>query len=511
MRTLSLAGVIGSSGKDDHFGPFRPGAYGPRARVACSERRNSLIQGPHQPRGTHAIVVGNGLRIRTWLQARDLPALLASGTVRGRPSWGNYWLALRKAGTKCPSGPDARRDPMAIPEPKRLAARHSAPPAGRIAGHTGLLPAMGPATLSSLFHGVDGAPAGPQDPRAWTSDLPVIARHRLAGLALAAAERANVRLDPETESQLQETRGRDAARALSVESAGLEVIRTLDQAGIRSVVTKGPGIAHAFPQFSLRPYRDIDILVPPPQFEPAMRLLAGIGFVEPDDKRPPRAYVNGLCREGVNLVRGSQVGSVDLHQRIPPWVWGRRITFTHVIEKSRIIALAGGHVRVADPLHNLLIAALHMISDKGRPGRELMIWRDVAVLCRACDPAEAAREARRARIDWCLRLVLEELPPYAQPRELLSRVKDARPGAADSFRLRHLLPPAMASRHQIHMVFRLPVLNGVALMAGYLVPSQQFIRSRYGGSLSYWRWWRDALGRLNEARSRSPAGPVHWP
>jgi hypothetical protein len=177
--------------------------------------------------------------------------------------------------------------------------------------------------------------------------------------------------------------------------------------------------------------------------------------------------------------------------------------FESLLERSRVLPLGDGTVRIAHPLHNFLIACLHMISDKGRPGREPMIWRDVAVLGRACPPEEVTREARRVGIDWCARLILEELPPYARPAELLRHLGGARPGPLDAFRLRHLLPPSIGSKHQVAMVFRLPVLNGLAFMGGYLVPSPRFIRARYGRALAYGSWWRDAFGRLKDASSSS--------
>ncbi|HEX5914128.1 MAG TPA: hypothetical protein VFY54_13450, partial [Rubrobacter sp.] len=84
--------------------------------------------------------------------------------------------------------------------------------------------------------------------------------------------------------------------------------------------------------------------------------------------------------------------------------------------------------------------------------------------------------------------------------ELVRHLGAARPGRADGFRLRHLLPPAVGSRHVIGQAFRLPFPNAVSFMAGYLVPSRAFLTGRYGSPNAYGQWWGDAFGRLREAQ-----------
>jgi hypothetical protein len=357
---------------------------------------------------------------------------------------------------------------------------------------------MGRATKQALFHGIEGAPSG-ATPEDWARDLHPIAHHRLAGLALAAIAADGTKLDRRTEELLTQTRDTDVVRSMASEVAAPAAIARLQDVGVPAVVTKGPGIAATYPEPSLRPFRDIDILVPPERFVLAKRALEATGFHRLPERQRPRRYFDLRCREAVNLFRDDGT-SIDLHHRIPPWIWGRRLSFRAIRDRARPFELPAGDVLVADRLDNLLIACLHLISDGGRPGQTLLIWRDLVSLAHATDPQIAAAEARRVDLDWCLALILGALPPFARPLELLDRLGPPRPRWGDAFRLRHLLPPAVGSRHVVGQVFRLPLPNAASFMAGYLVPSRSFLRDRYGSPNAYGRWWGDAFGRLREAQ-----------
>lgn len=362
-----------------------------------------------------------------------------------------------------------------------------------------LLPSLGSATVSALFHGVDRGTTPPPDPEAWARDADTIVRQRLAGLALLSAEASKVVLPSRTLSRLHQARGIETARCLMIEAAAVSALRALEDAGIPLVVTKGPAVALAYPHASLRPFFDVDALVPADRFEEAFGILHRLGFAEPEHQTQPRAYFNRWCREGVNLIR-SDGGSIDLHHHIPPWVWGRRLSFDAVFDRSSMIPIAGGSVRAAHPIHNLLITALHVISDKGQPGRRLLIWRDLVALARVNEPGAVAAEARRVRLDWLLSFVLRQLPQTVQPRGLVETLGTPPLPRGDAARLRRLLPPSLGSRHQIAHAFRLPLPQAFVFVVGYTFPSRSFLHARYGDDASHVRWWKDAVFRLRSAR-----------
>jgi len=378
------------------------------------------------------------------------------------------------------------------------------PHLAKTAAGRSLFPSAGPATLAALFHGMDGAPAAPRDPDVWSRELQVILEQRLAGLAVATIRASGVEPHPETRSALEEAETLQAVLALNMEATATEAARGLHRATIPFVVTKGPGIASVYPQRSLRSFGDIDVLVPPRSFGKAHALLINLGYREYFG-RVPRDYFNRWCREGVNLIR-EDGASIDLHHHVPPWIWGGRMSFVDFLAGSEPINLSGGTLPVASPAHNLVITTLHVMSHRGQPGHKLLMWRDLIELSRVSHPRSVVRIVQDAQLDWLLAFVLRALPPFARPRELLEGLGAARPRTGDAFRLHRLLPPAIGSRHQVAEIFRLPVPNAAAFLIGYLLPSQAFLRERFGKEYSYSRWWRDAFGRFREAQSIDSSG-----
>jgi glycosyltransferase involved in cell wall biosynthesis len=371
---------------------------------------------------------------------------------------------------------------------------------------TRLFPTIGPVTAGVLFHGIEGAPRLPHDAAAWDEELPLLLGHRLTGLASAAASSEGVLLPEDVRAQLHASHLRTTARALAVESTAIDVLRTLEGRRIPYVVTKGPGIARAYPDPALRPYGDLDVLVAPERFNDALDAIVRTGFTAYFEGGEPRSYFDRHCREGVNLIR-EDGGSIDLHHVIPPWVWGERLPFGRLLDRSNEIEIAGGKARVLAPEHNLLVACLHVVSDRGvRPGYKLMTWRDVVTLSEVCDPAVVVFEARRAHLDWYVSSILRELPPSVQPTSLLGKLGPGSPSRGDAFRLHRLLPPAVGSKHQIAQAFRLPLPNACAFLAGYAFPSRRFLRKRYVDGGGYVRWWREATDRLRDARDLEDDG-----
>jgi hypothetical protein len=360
-----------------------------------------------------------------------------------------------------------------------------------------LFPAFGAATMAALFFGVDGAPAAPVDEAVWREDLPTILAYRLSGLALAAARASGVTLPADVQQQIKSTYTGETMNGMRIETLAVQVAQAFEKQSIPMLVVKGPTIARFYPEPTLRPFHDVDVLVAPSLFDAAARVLASLGFVEHDDLMQPRAYFNRSCREAVNLVRADNT-SVDLHHHVPPWIWGARLSFDRLCARSTPMALDRGDIPALSNEHTLLLAALHLLSDKSRPGATPIIWRDVIAIAAACDPAAVATEARALRLDWLLALVLAELPSWAQPAALVSALGTPQVSAPDRARARLLLPPGIGSKMLAH-AFRIPAPNAMAFVAGYLLPSRAYLRHELGARASYPQWWRHAVRNAGEA------------
>jgi Uncharacterised nucleotidyltransferase len=364
-----------------------------------------------------------------------------------------------------------------------------------------LLPPLGPVTGAVLFHGVEGAPRPPSEPDAWHQEMPLLLQEGLAGWAIAALDGSGADVDPTLRAELTLAHRAEIAMSRVAQAWAPDAIRQLHEDGVDSVVVKGPAVAKFYPRPGLRPFEDVDLLVPTECFRAAMDSLALNGFFRPV---PPRGYFPLLCREGVNVGRADGA-SIDLHHRIPPWAFTRRMTFDRISQASIPLDLGRGVVRAASAPHNLLIAALQIIGYRAGPSSKLKAWRDVHQLAGHCEAEDAAREARDLNLDWYLALVLRQMPSYARPTALFEAVRAARPTRAQMARLRRMVPPAMGSRnYSLGRLYRLPPANGLAYLAAKVLPSQEFLRDMYGSRWAYARWWHSAHEHLMDSAGARP-------
>jgi hypothetical protein len=193
---------------------------------------------------------------------------------------------------------------------------------------------------------------------------------------------------------------------------------------------------------------------------------------------------------------------MDLHHHLPPWLWTRQVDFKALIAAVEVHRFAGSDLPLLPPVYNLLVSALHVVSDHNRPGQTLMAWRDVLTLARGCHSDEVLRVAERWELLGWLRWIIGELPDEVRPSELsdLLLASGQRPG--NRLRLRHLLPPSFGSRHTIGQALRLPALNSLCYLAGMFVPCRQFLQTKLPGSrLTYVRWWIGCVQRFLLART----------
>ena len=278
---------------------------------------------------------------------------------------------------------------------------------------------MGPLTSAALWYQAATFPldAPKVEPAFAPGELEALVEQRLSPLAARYATETfgpgavNGRLRSDTFGWVD--------RSLRIVRRGAEILEMLDHAGIPYVVTKGPGVAACYPLITDRPFSDLDILVTASDFRQAHSIIGRAGYEEDAVSRQPWGYFDRWCREAINLKR-SDGGSVDLHHHIPPWLWGKGLLFAGILERSRVRRLFGVDLRVASAEDNLLVTALHVVSDRNRPGQTLLTWRDVAQLAKVADPTVASDLAQRAGLAGWLLAILRALPAPLQPGALVS-------------------------------------------------------------------------------------------
>jgi hypothetical protein len=277
-----------------------------------------------------------------------------------------------------------------------------------------------------------------------------------------------------------------------VQAAG-EVAAMCRENGIRFVITKGPGIAAHYPDPTLRPFGDVDFLVAERDFPRARALLEADGWHPNEQRREQRRYFERLCREAVNLELGD-LGRVDLHHRVPPWLWGQDLGVGRLIDRADAGCYDGVELPVLDAIDNFLVSCLHIVSDRSEPGQSLLVWRDIVELGRVIDIDETARRAAAAGLLGWVGAVVAGLPadvrPFPVPEKWLATpIPHPR-------RVVALVQGAIDHRPIKGHLARLPIVpNGMLYAAGVAFPDRRFLAANVSGSMKLARWITNRRGR----------------
>jgi len=189
-----------------------------------------------------------------------------------------------------------------------------------------------------------------------TSIIPLLTGSGASALASARIRDSNLR-DSTPALELQQAHRLHAVHAAAFEEDIANVITLLRNAGVEPILAKGWAVARLYPDTSLRPYGDIDLYVRPGQYSSAMRVLAS-----PEGKR----FV------------------VDLHDQFDS---SDALSIGELFERSQLVSLADGKVRVPSEEDHLRILCLHFL----RHGAWRPLW--------LCDIAVAV-ETRAPDFDW---------------------------------------------------------------------------------------------------------------
>ena len=203
---------------------------------------------------------------------------------------------------------------------------------------------------------------------------------RAHGLQLLALQRwrADGRAIPD---ELRDEERLAAVRVL-VARALLERVRAACNGPL--VLMKGPAVAARYPDPALRPFADVDVLVP--DAAAVQRALLDAGFVELDDPEPygTKYHRPPLALPGLPL-------ALEVHAR-PKWVNGVEPPTDELLRTAVPSSLGVAGVLEPAPAHHALLLAAHSWAHE--PLRRALDLVDVAVLIEGVDRAEIRALAR---------------------------------------------------------------------------------------------------------------------
>lgn len=146
----------------------------------------------------------------------------------------------------------------------------------------------------------------------------------------------------------------EAGQVLRVDRVTAEVVGLFEDAGIRTILMKGPTVRRWLYPDGGRSYTDSDLLVRTTDLERAQAILAEAGFSRPGKQR---AFQDP--QPGYGWIREADGGQVDLHESIhgvgvdPPVFWDA------VVAELEHMAIGGRRVEVFGLRARLLQVVLH--------------------------------------------------------------------------------------------------------------------------------------------------------
>ena len=355
-----------------------------------------------------------------------------------------------------------------------------------------------PLLLAVARAGLPGAAPPPRD--GWADHLDDLMTRGLAGLFSASAAAGMVDIDAQMAGRLQRQLDAEAVRAVQLEGELIRLAPALEHLG--AVVLKGAVLAHAaYPDPLLRPFTDLDLLVPGDRVVHAISVLATYGY---ERTRPePTPGYDVRVGKAVTLQHSGGV-VIDLHRTLATGNAGEGIDVEELVAARRSVPVGAHTVPAPSWEAHLVECALHAVVGDGL-ARPLSL-RDIAEVAHhpSLDPGVAAELALRWHVAELVGLGLR-----AARDGLGLELPNAL--AALAHRADMTLPasePARSARNRLDELRSGDLRRRATLARSLVAPSAEFLRWAHGDAplpQLYGRRWRSLYQRAMEARRGDPS------
>jgi hypothetical protein len=354
-----------------------------------------------------------------------------------------------------------------------------------------------PLLLAVARAGLPGAAPPPRD--GWDEHLDAVMAQGLAGLFSASAAAGMLDIDAEIAIRLQGQLDAEAIRAVQLEGELIRLAPALEHLG--AAVLKGAVLAHAaYPDPLLRPFTDLDLLVPGDRISHAISVLATYGY---ERTRPePAPGYDARIGKAVTLRHPGGV-VIDLHRTLAAGNAGEGIDVAELLAGRRQVSIGSHTVPAPSWEAHLVECALHAVVGDGL-ARPLSL-RDIAEVAHhpSLDPAAAAELTFRWHVAELVGLGL-----HAARDGLGVEL----PNALESLALRADLTvpasePARSARNRLDELRSGDLRRRATLARSLVAPSAEFLRWAHGDAplpRLYGRRWRSLYQRAQDARRDAP-------
>jgi hypothetical protein len=361
-----------------------------------------------------------------------------------------------------------------------------------------------PLLLAVARAGMPGAAPPPRD--GWVDRLDDVMARGLAGLFSASAAAGMIDIDAQIAGRLQRQLDAEAVRAVQLEGELIRLAPALEHLG--AVVLKGAVLAHAaYPDPLLRPFTDLDLLVPGDRVVHAISVFATYGY---ERTRPePAPGYDVRVGKAVTLQHPGGV-VIDLHRTLATGNAGEDIDVEELVAARRPVPIGSHTVPAPSWEAHLVECVLHAVVGDGL-ARPLSL-RDIAEVAHhpSLDPGMAAELAVRWQVAELVGLGLR-----AARDGLGLELPNVLAGLAH--RADTTLPtsePARSARNRLDELRSGDLRRRATLARSLVAPSAEFLRWAHGDAplpQLYGRRWRSLYQRAMEARRGDPpeeADPV---
>jgi hypothetical protein len=258
--------------------------------------------------------------------------------------------------------------------------------------------------LAALLDATDRPPPIPDPDRLVAAAL----AHGVGGYVLAAVEAERVRLPEAAARRLAGGHARRRLHSVRLRRELGDVVEAVESAcGAPPILLKGPAVADRFyPDPRLRPFVDLDLLVPRAALRDAVAGLGGRGWEPREEFRAGYAERHG---HDVHLVRRGPAGALhlELHWRMGDDDAASGFGHALLAPAAPTLEVEGRPVRVPTVEHQLLGLAIHLLSDRGK---RLSWLQDIRLVAAAADARQwdaAFAGADDLGLGWVLHRALD--------------------------------------------------------------------------------------------------------
>lgn len=212
------------------------------------------------------------------------------------------------------------------------------------------------------------------DAPTWAHLVSCVVHERIPGLLTMAIADGAIPASAEQADEAGRALQASMITAIRLERALGAAASVLDNAGVALRVLKGPAVAHLdYPDASLRSFGDIDLLVPPGQFDRAVLSLSEGGYRRRYPE--PRPGFDSRFGKGSCLV-GPDGYEIDLHRSFAMGPFGLALRVEDLWRTSSTFRVGGREFAALGPAERFLHACYH--AALGSPIPRLSALRDVA-------------------------------------------------------------------------------------------------------------------------------------